>query len=91
MYERWAYRHAVAEKEAQKTKDLLKLAAMLHDVGKVTTPVWVMDKSTKLETIIDRIELKERNAGGHRETPCAATSSCRPCLYLRRQSYAPKR
>jgi len=29
----------------------------MHDCGKVTTPVHVMDKSTKLETIFDRIEL----------------------------------
>jgi HD-GYP domain-containing protein (c-di-GMP phosphodiesterase class II) len=35
----------------------LKIAAWLHDCGKVTTPVHVMDKSTKLETIFDRIEL----------------------------------
>jgi response regulator RpfG family c-di-GMP phosphodiesterase len=35
----------------------LKLAGLLHDCGKVTTPVHVVDKSTKLETIIDRIHL----------------------------------
>ena len=34
----------------------LRIAAWLHDCGKVTTPVHVMDKSTKLETIHDRIE-----------------------------------
>ena len=34
----------------------LKVAAWLHDCGKVTTPVHVMDKATKLETIYDRIE-----------------------------------
>jgi HD-GYP domain-containing protein (c-di-GMP phosphodiesterase class II) len=34
----------------------LKIAAWLHDCGKVTTPVHVMDKATKLETIADRIE-----------------------------------
>ncbi|ACF14228.1 putative metal dependent phosphohydrolase [Chloroherpeton thalassium ATCC 35110] len=34
----------------------LHIAAWLHDCGKVTTPVHVMDKSTKLETIYDRIE-----------------------------------
>lgn len=34
----------------------LKIAAWLHDCGKVTTPVHVIDKSTKLETIVDRIE-----------------------------------
>ncbi len=34
----------------------LRIAAWLHDCGKVTTPVHVMDKSTKLEAITDRIE-----------------------------------
>ena len=35
----------------------LHIAAWLHDCGKVTTPVHVMDKATKLETIDDRIDL----------------------------------
>jgi len=35
----------------------LHLAALLHDCGKITTPVHVIEKSTKLETIIDCIEL----------------------------------
>jgi len=35
----------------------LKLAGLLHDCGKVTTPVHVVDKGTKLETIIDRIQV----------------------------------
>ena len=35
----------------------LRLAAWMHDVGKITTPEYVVDKSTKLETIFDRIEL----------------------------------
>jgi len=34
----------------------LKLAAWMHDVGKITTPVHVVDKATKLEAIVDRIE-----------------------------------
>ncbi|MGI9323516.1 MAG: GAF and HD-GYP domain-containing protein, partial [Pseudomonadales bacterium] len=33
----------------------LHLAAWLHDCGKVTTPDYVVDKATKLETITDRI------------------------------------
>ncbi len=33
----------------------LRIAAWLHDCGKVTTPVHVMDKATKLEAITDRI------------------------------------
>lgn len=35
----------------------VRLAAWMHDVGKVSTPEYVVDKSTKLETIFDRIEL----------------------------------
>jgi len=33
----------------------LKIAAWLHDCGKVATPEFVVDKSTKLETIYDRV------------------------------------
>src|SRR3989475_4049273 len=35
----------------------LKIAGLLHDCGKVTTPVHVVDKATKLESIFDRIQL----------------------------------
>jgi len=34
----------------------LEMAAWLHDCGKITTPEYVVDKATKLETIYDRIE-----------------------------------
>lgn len=34
----------------------LWLAGLLHDCGKITTPVHVVEKSTKLETICDRIQ-----------------------------------
>ncbi|MCP4188215.1 MAG: GAF domain-containing protein [Gammaproteobacteria bacterium] len=37
----------------------LETAAWLHDCGKVITPEYVMDKSTKLETIFDRIHILE--------------------------------
>ena len=40
----------------------LLIAAWLHDCGKVTTPDYVMDKATKLETIYDRIhEIRMRD------------------------------
>ena len=35
----------------------LKIAGLLHDCGKISTPIHVVDKSTKLETLFDRIEL----------------------------------
>ncbi len=35
----------------------MRIAGWMHDLGKITTPVHIVDKSKKLETIIDRIEL----------------------------------
>jgi HD-GYP domain-containing protein (c-di-GMP phosphodiesterase class II) len=37
----------------------IRIAAWMHDIGKITTPEWVVDKANKLETIFDRIELIE--------------------------------
>jgi len=34
----------------------IKFSALMHDIGKITTPEYIIDKSTKLETIYDRIE-----------------------------------
>ena len=44
-------------KMSEKDRYELKIAGLLHDCGKVTTPVHVVDKATKLETIFDRISL----------------------------------
>ncbi len=39
----------------------IHIASWLHDCGKITTPEYVVDKSTKLETIYDRIhEIRTR-------------------------------
>lgn len=35
----------------------LRIASLMHDCGKVTTPVHVVDKATKLQTIYDRIHI----------------------------------
>jgi HD-GYP domain-containing protein (c-di-GMP phosphodiesterase class II) len=40
-------------------KHELAVAGWLHDCGKIVTPEYVMDKSSKLETIFDRIALVE--------------------------------
>lgn len=41
--------------------ETLSIAAWLHDCGKLTTPEYVVDKATKLETLTDRIhEIRTR-------------------------------
>lgn len=56
---------ALHEAESGSYKDVLydeeqlneiRIAALMHDIGKITTPEYVVDKATKLETIYDRIE-----------------------------------
>lgn len=37
----------------------LRIAAWMHDVGKITTPEYVVDKASKLETIFDRLDMVE--------------------------------
>jgi len=45
----------------KKQWEALDIASWLHDCGKVTTPEYVVDKATKLETINDRIhEIRTR-------------------------------
>src|SRR5882724_8808490 len=41
---------------SEKDRYELKIAGLLHDCGKVTTPVHIVDKATKLESIFDRIQ-----------------------------------
>ena len=49
--------HGIFKDFNMSDKDIyeLKIAGWLHDCGKVTTPEYVVDKATKLETIYDRI------------------------------------
>ncbi|WP_332767572.1 HD domain-containing phosphohydrolase [Pseudomonas koreensis] len=50
-----------AYKPSEDEWEALHIAAWLHDCGKVTTPEYVVDKATKLETINDRIhEIRTR-------------------------------
>ncbi len=44
-------------KLTDKDRHELKIAGLLHDCGKITTPVHVVDKATKLQTLFDRIHL----------------------------------
>jgi HD-GYP domain-containing protein (c-di-GMP phosphodiesterase class II) len=48
LYEAWAKKHQIPEKEMHYNKDLLRISAMLHDVGKVATPDSILKKPGKL-------------------------------------------
>lgn len=48
LYEAWARLHDVPEGDLQHNKDLLRIAAMLHDVGKVGIPDAILKKPGKL-------------------------------------------
>jgi len=44
LFERWATMHKMDEKTIQKSKDTLRMAAMLHDVGKVAISDTILKK-----------------------------------------------
>ncbi|MBW1698545.1 MAG: HD domain-containing protein [Deltaproteobacteria bacterium] len=48
IYEQWAYRNALPEKKIDATRDILRMAAMLHDVGKVAISDVILKKPSPL-------------------------------------------
>jgi len=48
IYDHWAYLHRVDTHERDKYRDTLKIAAMLHDVGKVAIPDKILKKPAQL-------------------------------------------
>ncbi len=49
IYERWARRRSLSEHEIEHNRDLLRMAAMLHDVGKVGIPDAILKKPGRLD------------------------------------------
>jgi HD-GYP domain-containing protein (c-di-GMP phosphodiesterase class II) len=47
IYDRWAYHHQVPEVEKEHFKETLKIASMLHDVGKVAISDLILKKPAK--------------------------------------------
>jgi HD-GYP domain-containing protein (c-di-GMP phosphodiesterase class II) len=47
IYDRWAYHHRIAETERDRFRDTLKIAAMLHDVGKVAISDMILRKPAR--------------------------------------------
>lgn len=48
IYERWARHHGIPEKEIQANRDVLRMASMLHDVGKVAISDQILKKPARL-------------------------------------------
>ena len=44
IYEKWAHRHRVSQKDIDQNRDILRMAAMLHDVGKVAISDLILKK-----------------------------------------------
>jgi HD-GYP domain-containing protein (c-di-GMP phosphodiesterase class II) len=47
IYDRWAYHHQVPKNESDKFRDILKISAMLHDVGKVAISDTILKKPAR--------------------------------------------
>jgi len=48
IYQQWALKRSIDNQEMKRKKDLIRLAAMLHDVGKVGIPDVILKKPQKL-------------------------------------------
>lgn len=47
IYDRWAFNHSIPESQSKKFRDTLKIASMLHDVGKVAISDQILKKPGK--------------------------------------------
>ena len=59
LYERWAKKRNIPPTELDKTKDILRMAAMLHDVGKVGISDTILKKEGKLDS--DEFEIMKQH------------------------------
>ncbi len=48
IYEQWAWSKSISSKEVEREKDTLRMASMLHDVGKVAISDLILKKPAKL-------------------------------------------
>jgi hypothetical protein len=47
IYDRWAFHHGISDKDREQFRDILKIAAMLHDVGKVAISDIILKKPAR--------------------------------------------
>ena len=49
IYQRWAKNHEIPDNEIRKKSDVLRIAAMLHDIGKIGIPDVILKKPARLD------------------------------------------
>jgi HD-GYP domain-containing protein (c-di-GMP phosphodiesterase class II) len=59
LYEEWARRHELSKKELDKNRDSLRMAAMLHDVGKVAISDLILKKPGRFDQ--DEFEIMKQH------------------------------
>ncbi len=59
IYQHWARRHQIDQKQIDKTRDVLRIGAMLHDVGKVSISDLILKKPAPLSA--DEFEAMKRH------------------------------
>ena len=64
IYDRWAYNHGINQEEASKYRDLLKIASMLHDVGKIAVSDIILKKPGRLSDEEFKIIQSHTRIGG---------------------------
>ncbi len=64
IYDRWAYNHGINQEEASKYRDLLKIASMLHDVGKIAVSDIILKKPGRLSDEEFKIIQSHTRVGG---------------------------
>ncbi len=65
LYEGWASRHGVTSRELRNIKDILRTAAILHDVGKVAVSDVILKKSSAL-SYDEKLQLRHHTILGAR-------------------------
>ena len=59
LYERWAYKHNCPKAEVDKKRDIFRMAAMLHDVGKVGISDLILKKPARFNN--DEYEIMKQH------------------------------
>ncbi|MCX8044032.1 MAG: HD domain-containing protein [Desulfobacterota bacterium] len=59
LYETWASPRGISKEQIEKTKDILRMAAMLHDVGKVAISDLILKKPARLN--VDEFEIMKQH------------------------------